>query len=128
MLERPGWNVYIRGRIPGTSCFPGGTERKETVSMTKSDLVRVIARRTGVEHEAVEVTIEAFMEEVRNSLLRGEDVHLRGFGSFMLKHRKQKTGRLLSKNLPVIIPAHDAPVFKPSELLVEKVKNRTKPQ
>ena len=96
--------------------------------MTKSDLVSVISRKTGVEREAVEVTLEAFMEEVRNSMLRGEDVHLRGFGSFMLKHRKQKTGRLLSKNLPVIIPAHDAPTFKPSELFTEKVKNRQRPQ
>ena len=91
--------------------------------MTKSDLVRVIARRTGVEHEAVEVTLEAFMEEVKGSLLRGEDVHLRGFGSFMLKHRKQKTGRLLSKNLPVIIPAHDAPVFKCSKFKNSKIRN-----
>ena len=95
--------------------------------MTKQDLITLIARRTGVEREAVERTVEAFMEEVKNSLVRGEDVHLRGFGSFQLTHRKQKTGRLLSKNEPVIIPAHDAPAFKPSELFTEKVKNRTKP-
>lgn len=94
--------------------------------MTKQDLVSLISRRTGVEREAVERTIESFMEEVKNSLVKGEDVHLRGFGSFVLKHRKQKTGRLLSKNLPVIIPAHDAPAFKPSELFTDKVKNRNK--
>ncbi|MCB0792308.1 MAG: integration host factor subunit beta [Flavobacteriales bacterium] len=94
--------------------------------MTKAELVGIIAKRTGVERNAVLVTIEAFMEEVKNSLEKGEDVHLRGFGSFVVKHRAQKTGRILSKNTTIIIPAHDVPAFKPADTFVERVKDRPK--
>ncbi|MCB0786630.1 MAG: integration host factor subunit beta [Flavobacteriales bacterium] len=94
--------------------------------MTKAELVGSIAKRTGVERNAVLATIEAFMEEVKNSLEKGEDVHLRGFGSFVVKHRAQKTGRILSKNTTIIIPAHDIPAFKPADTFVDRVKNRNK--
>ena len=93
--------------------------------MTKAELVSMIAKRTGVERSAVLVTVEAFMEEVKNSLEKGENVHLRGFGSFVVKHRAQKTGRNLSQNTTIIIPAHDVPAFKPADTFVEKVKERS---
>ena len=92
--------------------------------MTKSELVAQIARKTGIERGEVLTTLEAFMEEVKNSLLKGEAVHLRGFGSFVVKHRAQKTGRLMPQNTPVIIPAHDYPTFKPAEQLVDRMKAR----
>ena len=92
--------------------------------MTKAELVGIIAKRTGVERNAVLVTIEAFMEEVKVSLEKGEDVHLRGFGSFVVKHRAQKTGRILSQNTTIVIPAHDVPAFKPADVFVDRGKNR----
>ena len=91
--------------------------------MTKAELVANISKRTGIERGIVLHTIEAFMEEVKNNLEAGEDVHLRGFGSFMRKRRAQKTGRLLAKNTTIIIPAHDIPSFKPADVFVDKVKN-----
>lgn len=93
--------------------------------MTKADLIALISKRTGIEREVVTVTVEAFMDQVRTSLEQGEDVHMRGFGSFLVKHRAQKTGRLLPQNTPIIIPAHDAPAFKPAESWVESMKNKT---
>ncbi len=92
--------------------------------MTKAELVSIITKRTGVERNAVQVTVEAFMEEVKASLEKGEPVHLRGFGSFVVKRRAQKTGRILSRNTTIIIPAHDVPAFKPADVFVDKVKNR----
>ncbi|HRP00726.1 MAG TPA: HU family DNA-binding protein [Flavobacteriales bacterium] len=98
---------------------------KPKKGMTKAELVSIIAKRTGVERQVVLTTVEAFMEEVKNSLEKGEDVHLRGFGSFVVKHRAQKTGRILAKNTTIIIPAHDVPAFKPADVFVDKVKNRS---
>lgn len=92
--------------------------------MTKAELVSIITKRTGVERNAVQVTVEALMEEVKASLAKGEPVHLRGFGSFVVKRRAQKTGRILSRNTTIIIPAHDVPAFKPADVFVDKVKNR----
>ncbi len=97
---------------------------KRIKGMTKAELVSIIAKRTGVERNAVLVTLEAFMEEVKSNLEKGEAVHLRGFGSFVVKHRAQKTGRILAKNTTIIIPAHDIPAFKPADVFVDKVKNR----
>mgnify|MGYP000415605772 FL=1 len=94
--------------------------------MTKAELVGIISKRTGVERQVVLATVEAFMEEVKASLEKGENVHLRGFGSFVVKHRAQKTGRILSRNTTIIIPAHDVPAFKPADTFVDKVKNRAR--
>ena len=93
--------------------------------MTKAELVGIIAKKTGIERTDVLATVEALMEEVKSSLVQGEAVHLRGFGSFVVKHRAQKTGRLLAKNTTIIIPAHDIPAFKPAVVFVDQVKNRT---
>jgi len=107
----------------GVNGYLCGPKSKKAV-MTKAELVSIIAKRTGVERQVVLTTVEAFMEEVKNSLEKGENVHLRGFGSFVVKHRAQKTGRILAKNTTIIIPAHEVPAFKPSDVFVDKVKNR----
>lgn len=90
--------------------------------MTKSDVVNEISRNTGIEKTAVQKTVEAFMETVKNSLVNGENVYLRGFGSIIIKKRAEKTARNISKNTAVIIPSHNIPSFKPAKTFVTKVK------
>ena len=94
--------------------------------MTKADLVTRISDKTGMETADVQATVEAFMKEVRNSLENGDNVYLRGFGSFVIKERAEKTGRNISKNTTIIIPAHNIPSFKPSKTFVEAVKRKVK--
>lgn len=91
--------------------------------MTKADIVNKIAEETGVEKVAVLATVEAFMNSVKNSLSGGNNVYLRGFGSFIVKERAEKTGRNISKNESIIIPAHNIPAFKPAKTFVEGVKS-----
>lgn len=83
--------------------------------MTKAEIVADISNRTGIDKQTVLTAVEAFMESVKASLAQGENVYLRGFGSFILKHRAQKTGRNISKNTTIIIPAHNIPAFKPAK-------------
>ena len=90
--------------------------------MTKADIVSEIADETGLEKLAVQTTVEAFMDSVKTSLTKGENVYLRGFGSFVVKERAEKTGRNISKNTTIIIPAHNIPAFKPAKTFVESVK------
>ncbi len=94
--------------------------------MTKADIINEISKSTGVEKVAVQRTVEAFMETVKNSLEKGNNVYLRGFGSFVVKERAEKTARNISKNTAIIIPAHNIPAFKPSKTFVEKIKNTAK--
>ncbi len=94
--------------------------------MTKADIVNKISGKTGIEKLAVQTTVEEFMKTVRKSLEEGQNVYLRGFGSFVVKKRAQKTGRNISKNTTIIIPAHNIPSFKPSKSFVEKVKKHVK--
>lgn len=94
--------------------------------MTKADLVTRISDKTGMEKADVQATVEAFMKEVRSSLENGDNVYLRGFGSFVIKERAEKTGRNISKNTTIIIPAHNIPSFKPSKTFVEAVKRKVK--
>ena len=90
--------------------------------MTKADLVNEISEKTGLEKMAVQNTVEAFMKSVRTAMTKGDNVYLRGFGSFVVKWRAEKTGRNISKNQTIIIPAHNVPAFKPAKTFVEKVK------
>lgn len=92
--------------------------------MTKAEIVAEIANKTNLEKIAVRQTIEAFMESVKSSLAKGESVYLRGFGSFTTKKRAEKTGRNISKNTTIIIPAHFIPAFKPAKTFVFDVKNK----
>ena len=91
--------------------------------MTKAEMIYKIVADTGLDKKAVAATVEAFMEEVRQSLaVRKEDVYLRGFGSFIVKHRAQKTARNISKQTTIIIEAHDFPAFKPSKSFIAKMQ------
>ncbi|MFL2563845.1 MAG: HU family DNA-binding protein [Flavobacteriales bacterium] len=92
--------------------------------MTKADIVAEIAEKTGLEKVDVQTTVEAFMKEVKESLEAGENVYLRGFGSFIIKERAKKTGRNISKNTTIIIPAHNIPSFKPAKVFVNGVKTK----
>ena len=90
--------------------------------MTKADIVNEISLKTGIEKIAVQVTVEAFMNEVKGAMESGKNVYLRGFGSFIVKKRAEKTGRNISQNTTLIIPAHNIPAFKPAKTFVSKVK------
>ncbi len=94
--------------------------------MTKADIVNEISKKTGIEKVAVQKTVEAFMETVKESLVKNNNVYLRGFGSFIVKKRAQKTARDISKNTTMIIPEHFIPAFKPSKAFVNKVKGNVK--
>ena len=90
--------------------------------MTKSEVVNEINKKTGVDKADALKCVEAFMEVVKGSLINEENVFLRGFGSFIIKHRAEKTARNISKNTTIIIPAHNIPAFKPAKEFMEKVK------
>ena len=90
--------------------------------MTKADIVAKISDKLGIEKGDVQATVETFMEEVKTSLETGDNVYLRGFGSFIIKTRAEKTGRNISKNTTIKIPAHNIPAFKPAKVFVEGVK------
>lgn len=90
--------------------------------MTKADIVNEIAKNTGIDKASVLATVEAFMETIKESLANNENVYLRGFGSFVIKQRAEKTARNISKNTTIIIPAHNIPSFKPAKTFVGSVK------
>ncbi|MBQ1940159.1 MAG: integration host factor subunit beta [Alistipes sp.] len=90
--------------------------------MTKADIVSEIAKSTGVEKVQVMAIVEAFMESVKGSLENGENVYLRGFGSFIVKKRAEKVARNISKNTTITIPEHNIPAFKPAKSFAAKVK------
>ena len=90
--------------------------------MTKADIVNEIARSTGQDKAAVLQTIEKFMEVVKDNMAAGNNIYLRGFGSFVVKVRKEKTARNISKNTSLKIPAHTVPSFKPSRMFLDQVK------
>ncbi len=94
--------------------------------MTKAELISEIAKRIGVEKVIVQSTVESFMEVVKDTMIDGENVYLRGFGSFVVKHRAEKTGRNISQDTTIIIPAHNVPSFKPSKGFVTEVKEKVK--
>ncbi|HOY39455.1 MAG: integration host factor subunit beta [Bacteroidales bacterium] len=89
--------------------------------MTKSDIVNEISKNTGIEKQMVQHTVEAFMESLKKSLIKGNNVYLRGFGSFIIKQRAEKTARNISKNTTITIPAHRVPSFKPSKTFINQV-------
>jgi DNA-binding protein HU-beta len=91
--------------------------------MTKAEIVSKISDKLGIEKGDVQATVESFMEEVKTSLESGDNVYLRGFGSFIIKTRAEKTGRNISKNTTIKIPAHNIPAFKPAKVFVEGVKS-----
>lgn len=90
--------------------------------MTKADIINQISSTTGLQKKDVSVVVESFMESIKNSLLEKENVYLRGFGSFVVKHRAAKTARNIQQNTTIVIDAHDLPSFKPAKSFVEKMK------
>lgn len=91
--------------------------------MRKADIISIISEKTGVPKVDVIVTVEAFFKEVKDSLAEGENIYVRGFGSFIRKTRKAKIGRNIKKNEAIEIPEHDIPAFKPSKQFVEQIKS-----
>ena len=91
--------------------------------MTKADIISKIVESTGLPKKDVATTVEAFMNEIRVSMAEErENVYLRGFGTFTVKHRAKKTARNISKNTTMVIDAHDIPAFKPAKSFIEKMK------
>ncbi len=90
--------------------------------MTKADIVNEIAEKTGIEKVMVQASVEAFMRVLKNHMSEGRNIYLRGFGSFIVKKRAAKTGRNISKNTTIMIPAHYIPAFKPAKTFAERVK------
>ncbi|MCK7489179.1 MAG: integration host factor subunit beta [Anaerotruncus sp.] len=94
--------------------------------MIKTDVVSQIARKTGLEKRDIKEVAEVFFDIVKDSLVKGENVYFRGFGSFTLKKRAQKIGRNITKNTSIIVPEHHIPYFKPAKSFASKVKGNKK--
>lgn len=92
--------------------------------MTKAEIVNEVAKSTGIEKVTVQTVVEATMESIKSSIIKGNPVYLRGFGSFIIKHRAQKAARNITKQTTLTIPAHDIPAFKPSKSFVSAVKTK----
>jgi DNA-binding protein HU-beta len=92
--------------------------------MTKAEIVNEVAKATGIEKVAVQTVVEATMESIKGSLIKGNPVYLRGFGSFIIKHRAQKAARNIKEETTMTIPAHDIPAFKPAKSFVAAVKTK----
>lgn len=94
--------------------------------MTKADIVNLVSKNTGIEKIVVQKTVEAMMDTIKTTLEQGDNVYLRGFGSFVVKKRAEKTARNISKQTTLIIPEHYIPSFKPAKVFVNKVKDNVK--
>ena len=90
--------------------------------MTKAEIVNEVAKATGIEKVTVQTVVEAFMESVKGSIKRNDPVYIRGFGSFIIKHRAEKAARNITKNTTLTIPAHDILAFKPAKSFVNSLK------
>ena len=90
--------------------------------MTKADIVASIAEQTGVDKAVVLTVVESFMATVKANIIKGEEVFLRGFGSFIIKKRAQKVARNISKNTTLVIPPHDFPSFKPAKSFAQRMR------
>lgn len=91
--------------------------------MRKADLVATVSEKTGVPKVDVLVAMEMFFKEVKGALSTGENVYIRGFGSFVIKKRAKKIGRHIKKNEAIEIPEHYIPAFKPAKIFIDEVKD-----
>lgn len=94
--------------------------------MTKAEVISEIADKTGIDKTDVSNTVEAFFSVIKDSMAEGENVYVRGFGSFINKKRAKKVARNISKNTAIIIDEHYVPAFKPSKMFVDKIKTSKK--
>jgi len=90
--------------------------------MTKADIISQISEQTGIDKSDVSTAMEAFFSVIKNNMAEGENIYVRGFGSFVNKRRAKKVARNISKNTAIIIDEHYIPSFKPSKVFVEKIK------
>lgn len=102
--------------------FPENYPIKYYIIMTKADIVKEVADKTGIEKTVVMTVVESFMESVKGSMIKKHEVFFRGFGSFIIKKRAAKVARNISKNITITIPEHEILAFKPSKSFVEAVK------
>lgn len=94
--------------------------------MTKADIISQIAEQTGIDKADVAIAVEAFFSVIKNALADGDNVYVRGFGSFVNKKRAKKIARNISKNTAIVIDEHYVPSFKPSKVFVDKIKKSVK--
>ncbi len=94
--------------------------------MTKAEVISQISDKTGIDKADVQTTVEAFFSVIKNSMAEGENVYVRGFGSFVNKKRAKKIARNISKNTAIVIDEHFVPSFKPSKVFIEKIKSSDK--
>lgn len=92
--------------------------------MTKAEIVNEIAKTTGIEKVTVQTVVESFMDSVKESVEKGNPVYLRGFGSFIIKHRAQKAARNITRKTTITIPEHNIPAFKPAKSFAAAVKEK----
>ena len=92
--------------------------------MRKADLISEISDKTGIPKVDVMVTLETMFKEIKKTLIGGENIYIRGFGSFITKKRAAKIGRNIKKNIAVEIPEHYIPAFKPSKEFVDQIKGK----
>lgn len=90
--------------------------------MTKAEVITEISQKTGIDKADVSATLEGFFTVVKNSLSQGENIYVRGFGSFIVKRRAEKIGRIISRKQAIVIPEHSIPSFKPAKVFMEKVR------
>ncbi len=94
--------------------------------MRKADIVNRITDKTGIEKVDVMVVVEAFCKEIKESMAEGNNVYVRGFGSFVVKTRKKKIGRIIKKNIAIEIPEQKVPAFKPAKVFIQRVRDGKK--
>ncbi|MEI7663586.1 MAG: HU family DNA-binding protein [Bacteroidota bacterium] len=94
--------------------------------MTKAEITEQIVDATGIEKPTVAATVEAIMDTIKQHMAKGDNIYLRGFGTFLLKKRAEKTGRNITKGTSVAIPAHMVPAFKPAKEFVTEIKTKVK--
>ena len=94
--------------------------------MTKADVVSKVSEQTGINKSDVLITVESFINVLKSSMESGDDIFIRGFGSFVNKKRARKVARNISKNTAIVIDAHFVPTFKPAKEFVDKVKKSPK--
>ena len=94
--------------------------------VTKADIINEIAEKTGVDKADVTASVEAFFSVVKNSMANGNNIYVRGFGSFINKKRKKKIARNISRNTALVIDEHFIPSFKPAKIFINKIKNSEK--
>ncbi len=107
----------------GKYCKTSNIHFKQTNTVTKADVIAQIAEKTGVEKADVQHTLETFFTVVKDSLADGENLYVRGFGSFINKKRARKVARNISKKESMIIEEHYVPSFKPAKIFVEQIKS-----